>query len=677
MADSRAMKAHMDARVTLLVMGLSAMAMTAGAAEDADIIVVTAERAARPLAESPVAVTPVDLMDEAARLAEHPASLINRVPGAFIQAGSGQEHLTAIRSPVLTGGAGAGSFLYLQDGVPLRSAGFANVNGLFDAMTPFADRLEVVRGPGDVTYGANAVHGAVNVISPSPLGEDFRRLRLGTGAFERYSGTAEWRGGNFYTALHGYSDGGYRDDSGVNQLKGQLAHGWQGEGVSITSRASFHHLEQETAGFVQGEDAYRDDALRRSNPNPAAFRDLDHLVLSSEAVLTRTQGVLTLTPYAIVSDMTFRLHFLPSQAIEVNSHVATGLLSSWRQNLGARTELLAGFDLEWAKGDLFEEQAIPDVFSYTQGVHYDYEVTSLSAAPFLRIRHQATERLSLQAGARLNHTRYEYDNRIASGTVGRFLRPADREDDFTVLTGRVGGIYDLGSGVSLIASFSRGARPPQTTDLYRLQINQSVDGIEPETLDMAEAGIRYFADSLTAEIIGFRGRKAHFLFRDADGFTVDDGKTDHAGVEFLLDWQVNDALGLRLAGTVADHRYGFSRRVAQSSEVIRAGTEVDTAPGTLLNAALRWRPADALRLSARLAHVGAYKMDAAGTVRYSGHEVVDLDAEWQLTDRLVLSGEISNLFDTRYATRADFAFGSERYFPGEERAARAALTISW
>ena len=47
-----------------------------------------------------------------------PVEMLNRAPGVHIHRGSGQEHLTAIRSPVLVGGAGAGSFLYLEDGIP-------------------------------------------------------------------------------------------------------------------------------------------------------------------------------------------------------------------------------------------------------------------------------------------------------------------------------------------------------------------------------------------------------------------------------------------------------------------------------------------------------------------------------------------------------------------------------
>ena len=98
----------------------------------------------------------------------HPAEALNEVAGVNIHRISGQEHLTAIRSPVLTGGAGAGSFLYLEDGVPLRAAGFSNVNGLFEGALELAGGAEITKGPGSVLYGSNAVHGLINILSLAP-----------------------------------------------------------------------------------------------------------------------------------------------------------------------------------------------------------------------------------------------------------------------------------------------------------------------------------------------------------------------------------------------------------------------------------------------------------------------------------------------------------------------------
>ena len=85
-----------------------------------------------------------------------------RVPGANFARGNGQEYLPAIRSPVLTGPGACGSILSAVDGIPLRAAGFCNINELFDAHTEMADRVEVVRGPGTALFGSNAMHGVIN-----------------------------------------------------------------------------------------------------------------------------------------------------------------------------------------------------------------------------------------------------------------------------------------------------------------------------------------------------------------------------------------------------------------------------------------------------------------------------------------------------------------------------------
>jgi outer membrane receptor protein involved in Fe transport len=69
-----------------------------------------------------------------------------------------------------------------------------------------------------------------------------------------------------------------------------------------------------------------------------------------------------------------------------------------------------------------------------------------------------------------------------------------------------------------------------------------------------------------------------------------------------------------------------------------------------------------------LSHVGRYAMNAANTVFYDGHEVVDLRLGRDLTNDVAATLIVRNLLDERYARRADFAFGNQRFFPGEERA---------
>ena len=177
--------------------------------------------------------------------AVHPAEALNRVAGVNIHRGSGQEHLTAIRSPVLTGGAGAGSFLYLEDGVPLRAAGFANVNGLFEGGTEFAQSLEVFKGPGPAQYGSNAVHGLINITSKGVEGKNTLKVLGGEDGF--ISGLASASNGAFRLSTSLAHDDGFRDDSGFDQQKVQLK--YQGElgPWSVDWLSFFNNLNQETA----------------------------------------------------------------------------------------------------------------------------------------------------------------------------------------------------------------------------------------------------------------------------------------------------------------------------------------------------------------------------------------------------------------------------------------------
>ncbi len=76
----------------------------------------------------------------------HINEIMQRVPGAWISRGNGQESIIALRSPVLTGAGGCGAFFAAADGISLRAPGFCNVNQLFDTNFEQAGRIEVIRG---------------------------------------------------------------------------------------------------------------------------------------------------------------------------------------------------------------------------------------------------------------------------------------------------------------------------------------------------------------------------------------------------------------------------------------------------------------------------------------------------------------------------------------------------
>lgn len=587
----------------------------------------------------------------------HPAEALNRKAGVNIHRGSGQEHLTAIRSPVLTGGSGAGSFLYLQDGVPLRAAGFANVNGLFEAAPEFAEQIEIFKGPGPAQYGSNAVHGLINFVS-GDVGRGSGVTLIGSSrGYGRFSLGADVSN-NLRASLSLAHDDGFRADSGFDQQKFQLRYSAEFGSWDVDWISNFSNLNQETAGFIQGDDAYRDIDIVRSNPNPEAFRDGKSY--RTQAKLTRDWGggELVLTPYARRAELWFLRHFVPGQALEKNTHSSVGLQSKF---IGDGWSF--GLDGEYTKGAVFEFQENPSRFSFVQGLHFDYEIEAIVGAAYGAASWNMTDHLRVDIGARAEYTNYEYNNRATSGTFGRFIRAADRADDFFTLTPKLGLVYEI-EKVTVFARAARGSRAPQITDLYSAQQNQVPGQAKVETLDSLEAGFRI---GRLIELSAYTMWKDNFFFRNANGFNVVNGKTRHTGVELSFQMDMTDWLYASGEANLARHSYNFDEPNANAANNIANGARIDTAPDTLATMRLGVKPSERLSAEIEWRHVGRYFTDPGNTQTYPGHDIFVLRADYQASDHMKVFGRVDNIFDTRYADRADFAFGNERYFPGRPR----------
>lgn len=652
-------------------------------------ITVTATGRATPMTN--LAGNSARIGDDEIRLvgATHVSELLFRAPGAWIVRGSGQEHLTALRSPVLTGAGACGAFLYLEDGVPIRPAGFCNVNELMEINTEQAAAIEVVRGPGTALYGSNALHGTINSINPR-ADSTKNHLVVEKGSWDYYRGRF---GGVFSTGeqdLYGWGhvehDGGYRDDSGYDQAKVNL--GWErhGNGFDVRSLFSGTRLRQDTAGFIFGKNAYKSSDSRKSNPVAGAFRDVDSLRLISDIALPLAPDFeVQLQPFLRNSYMEFTQHFLPGAPEEENGQSSGGLQLSLRHGDGESGLLIGGLDLEYMDGFLEEVQDDPiedgsDFLKETrpEGKHYDYDVTSLLIAPYVHWEKALNSRFRISAGLRFEHLRYEYDNRMLDGNTRDdgtecgfggclFNRPADRDDDFYEWAPKLGFVHRPGDSWEWYGFAARGFRFPQATELYRLQRQQDVADLDPERLDSLEIGLRGAAGPLFWDMSTFYMEKENFIFRDADGINVSDGETRHVGLEYLLDWRMGPALSLTLSGTLARHTYRFDRTVG-GGETIAKGDDVDTAPRRLNNLRLGWDFSSSGQAEVEWISMGSYYMDAANTVKYGGHNLVNLRIRQTMARRWQAAVRLTNLLDTTYAERADFAFGNYRYLPGRERA---------
>ena len=295
-------------------------------------------------------------------------------------------------------------------------------------------------------------------------------------------------------------------------------------------------------------------------------------------------------------------------------------------------------------------------------------------AAFYNLGWDIAENVELIHSVRLERLNYDYDNRHLDGNSRDdgsacgfggclYTRPADREDDFTDVAGRIGVRWDVNPELKLYALTGIGFRPPQATELYRLQSGQTVASLTSESLRSLEVGVNATSGRLDMDVSTYFERTNSLIFRDADGYNVSDGKTRSGGVEADFMFHLNDVHTLALVATFARHQYDFTRDASRGEKIV-SGNDVDTAPRWIASARWQARFSDRASFEFELSHIGSHFINAANTAKYPGHTLLNWRGNWDVSSKVRLFARVINLFDTEYADRADYAFGSYRYFPG-------------
>ena len=623
-------------------------------------------------------LTVIDMRELELVRPQHPHEIFARAPGIWVVRNSGQEHLTGIRSAVLAGAGACGSYLLLEDNIPVRPNGLCNVNGLFELNIEQADRVEILRGPASAMYGGNALRGVVNV-RPFVGAQTPNMVSLETGSHNYRQVRVSWQHNTAHAKFHATDTNGFRDATRFQQQKLNVAWTnrvgvWEAQhAIAVTS------LRQETGGYVLGYKSYNNEILRRTNPNPEAYRDAVAIRINSQ--LNRGDNVY-IYPYLRFSQMNFLQHFLPGQPREDNEQTSAGAIFLSTTNI-SDVSVDFGAQLDWMQATLVQKQRTPTMGSEflratrPAGTHYNFAVTGTTLAIFESARLTWRERHEFEQNLRLEHTRYQYDNQHLDGNTRDdgtqcafggclYTRPSDRDDQFINLAARFGYKFQSTKNSYFWLLTGTGYRPPQITELYRLQSGQTVAELKSEQLQSVEIGWRATWQSIDLSIASYFDTNSNLVFRDSDGMNVSNGATVAQGVEIEIHWQINDLHELVIAGAVANHEYDFTRDVARGESIV-AGNQVDTAPHVLAHA--RWTVAigEFGKGELEINRIGPHYLDAANTARYQGHNVVNYRMELQLPKRWNVFGRINNVLDNSYANRADFAFGNYRYFPADLR----------
>jgi len=680
----------------LLVLCLVPALASADDAAQLGTVIVTETGAPMPLQKLADNTTRVSGEDLQLVSESHPAQIFAQVPGAWVTQGGGQESLTGLRSPLFTGQGACGAFLLLEDGIPLQPAGFCNVNALLEINTEQAAAIEVIRGPGSVLYGGNALHGIIDVLTRAPdvLPEDQVSAEFGSHSYKRLeTSIASWDGeSGFRISANASHDGGFRADSGYDQQKLDLRYDRSEGNLDSETLLAVTNLNQKTAGYIYGISAYQDESLRDSNPTPGAYRDAQSWLLAQ-----RWRGMLAdgseldFTPYVRRNTMAFVQHFIPGEPVENDADNSIGTQLSLHAQPSTDTQIIYGLDSEFAHGSILQYQTQAPLtsgrFERQQGLQYDYAADDRTLAAYARLSHDLTPRWIVDGGLRVEGSHYTYENFLPAGDTqadGRpctpgpclFDRPADRSDQFIDLMPKAGLTWLATESQTAYVKVGRGARAPQADELYSLQSGQDVADLHSETLDDYELGWRGAAGALAWDTDLYYMLKDHYIFRDAQGFNVSDGRTRHRGLEFQGSYALTPQWTLLVDGAYAVHSYAFSAQLSPTDAVVY-GNDMKYAPRSLGEVRLRWQPAALTRIEAAYQHVGGYFLDESDSHRYGGHDLVNLYARQGLGDGYTLALRVLNAADVAYAERADYSFGNYRYFPGDGREYFIGIEKAW
>ncbi len=442
------------------------------------------------------------------------AKTLERLPGVR-DLSTGRE----IGKPVIRGLSGS-RVLVLSDGMRLEDYAWSDEDGpSVDAA--MADRVEVVRGPATVLYGADAVGGVVNVI-PRPIpfaadgGSSFDgSVELGARSNNREgdlvfrgegaSGPWGWRvtaAGRKAEALH--TPEGELDNTGFFGLTGEAAVARRGEWGSLTAR------------YVRygGEFKLLEEDAPAGGDNPAGEEGGPERKLSDDRV-----QVLGNFPVGGVR-LEARLQGQRHHMIELEDNPAAD------PSLPPTEVNVFDLVLSTGLGELLLHHSLPGGFEGTAGVTGKLQrSTGSGVIPLVPDANMAgggafvLERwqrgpLTLLGGARADLQKID-----ATGHPQRA---------FEAYTGSVGAALEALPGISLTANVGTAWRAPTLFELYasgprlgeaRYEIGDPSLGKE-RALDV-DAGLRWEKDRVRGHVALYRNDFSDFLYIQPTGRTQD------------------------------------------------------------------------------------------------------------------------------------------------------------
>lgn len=424
-----------------------------------ETVVVTATRDAQEIRKIPANVTVISLEEIERSHARTTVDLLRNEAGIEVRdwTGIGKTVTVDIRG---FGETGPLNTLVLVDG---RRVNEIDLSGVDWTQIPLdqIDRIEILRGPGSVLYGDNAVGGVINIITKRPEKPlSFKgEVSRGSFLFHKESASVSGKTGPLsamafgdYSSTEGYRENGFLryKDTGVKFLF-DLS-----QAVQLSLNGNFHRDDFGLPGALP-QSLYEDDRRTTLKPNDKAETDDGYLSFGVKMNFKEMGRIETDLSYRHRESANFFLSSLPISSFKDRRDLSTwGFTPKYileRPLGGHSNKVTFGFDYYHSNSKIDSES-----FFFGSTTFDGIDVLKRSFGVYLLNELSILENLLLSTGGRWEWVTYD----VSQDLSGVDDRKRDSEPAWSV-----GLNYLFGKGSSLFLSVKRSFRFPVSDELIQ------------------------------------------------------------------------------------------------------------------------------------------------------------------------------------------------------------------
>lgn len=582
--------------------------------------------------------------------------LLNKISGVNMVSLGNEQHQMSIRQPMTT----KSLFLYLEDGIPIRTTGLFNHNALLEMNMASVKTIEVIKGPSSSLYGSEAIGGVVNFITVSPTAVPVLKLTLQGNniGLKRSDLLSSFQKGKWGFVLSGYYADkriGYLEFSDYHKgtVTAKIDYRFSAKTILSNSATLLSYYSDMSGGIDSTMFANK----TFKNLQTFTYRKVNavryHSTLihtwsgSSKTTFTalyRSNSIGQNPAYRIKDDyrkagsVFIGKKDLAHGEINESSFSSFSIIAQHKQNFNWKNAVLIGglnTDLSPSvykagyikiRKDTLSNKYVS--YQNTDSILTNYTTKLNNYAAFVSFEFSPVEKLRIVASLRYDLFQYKFNNSL---TPSAFSGSADTVNFFSRFSPKIGATYNFSDNLGFYANYSEGFVPPQVTEMYTgvkvPQLNASVfynyelGGWIALLKNKLTADISVYKLTGTNEIISVKLDDGSFANQNA-------GKTAHKGIEFGINAIPIQSVSFRFSAAYSKHEFVNYNEKGISYN----GNEMSNAPNWIWNTELWYKPsfAKGLRLGAEWQHVGPYFADPKNTATYKGYNVLHVRAGYSL-----------------------------------------------